>query len=289
MSDYVLMSDSTADLAIDVVKKLGVTIIPFSYSIGDEVFQYYLDERDKDIHEFYENLKSGELPVTSQVNPMTYKSYFDEVAKEGKSIIYLCFTSGLSGSYQSAQLGAEMTIEDYPGTKIEVIDSRAASIGLGVYLYRAGTYWQEGMPYEELVAWIKGKINKVSHWFKVEDLFHLKRGGRLSAVGAVVGSALKIKPILSVDDEGKLEVKAKLRGSNKALELLAGKPTEEGQSLEDLVAVIGHADDPEEADKLKAMVVEAGAKPENIIIAPIGPIIGSHVGAGMLAIAYVRE
>jgi len=216
MSDYILMSDSTADLATDVVKQLGVTIIPFSYSIGDEVYQYYLDERDKDIHEFYDELKSGEMPVTSQVNPMAYKGYFDEAAKQGKSVIYLCFSSGLSGSYQSALLGAQMTMDEYSGIKVEVIDSLAASVGLGAFVYRAGKYWQEGMSYDDLVAWIKSKVNKVSHWFKVEDLFHLKRGGRLSAVSAVVGSALKIKPILSVDDEGKLEVKAKLRGSNKA-------------------------------------------------------------------------
>ncbi|MBO5424854.1 MAG: DegV family protein [Lachnospiraceae bacterium] len=287
MRDYLLVCDSTADLPIDVVKELGVKIIPFSYSIADEPFNYYLDERDGDIKNFYDKLRDGAMLVTSQVNPNLYKEYFREVLAQDKDILYMCFTSGLSGSYQSAMLGADMALEKYPDARIEVVDTLSASVGEGVFLYLAAKMKETGKSFDDLLAWVNENRLKVRHWFLVEDLFHLQRGGRLSAVGAIVGSALKIKPILSVDEEGKLVVKAKTRGLGKALDYLLQKTVEEGGDLSSLVAVIGNADAMENAEKLKSMVVEAGMKEENIMIAPIGPIIGAHVGAGMTAIAFI--
>ncbi len=288
MKDYVLISDSTADLPVDVVKDLGVGIIPFSYTINDEVFQYYLDERDGDIKNFYDKLRRGTMPATSQVNPNVYREIFEKYIKEGKDILYLCFSSGLSGSCQTSVLAAEMLKEKYPEARIEIVDSLSASIGEGVFLYHAAKRKEAGASFDELKIWIEENRHKVSHWFMVEDLFHLKRGGRVTTVEAMVGSALKIKPILSVDEEGKLVVKSKARGVGKALEYLISKTVEEGGDLSRLVAVIGNADAPEKAAKLKESVMEAGMLEENIMIAPIGPVIGTHVGAGMTAIAFVR-
>lgn len=287
--EYVLACDSTADIPVDVLKQLDTKVLPFSYSIGDDIIYYYLDERDGDIADFYAKLKGGAMPVTSQVNPMAYKEFFESVVKEGKAVIYLGFTSGLSGSMANAFNAAEMVREEYPDAQITVIDSYAASVGEGAFVYEAVKRKMDGMGYEDMIAWIESKCRKVSHWFMVEDLFHLKRGGRLSAVEAVIGSALKIKPILTVDDEGKLAVKAKTRGNVKALGYLRDRVVEEVKDMANQIAVIGHADAIEEANKLKAMVIEAGMREENIMIAPIGPIIGTHVGAGMVAIAYVRE
>lgn len=287
MGEYVLISDSTADLPREVIKEFGITIVPFSYSINDEVFQYFIDERDGDISVFYERLRKGAMPVTSQVNPSIYQEYFEKLVKEGKDVLYLCFTSGLSGSYQTACLAADLVKEDYPNAVIEVVDSLCASIGQGVYLYLAAKKKEEGMSLTDLKTWLEENRNNVNHWFMVEDLFHLKRGGRVSSVEAMVGSALKIKPILSVDVEGKLVSKSKARGTNKALDYLRDKTIENGGELSKLVAVIGHADCEEKAKKLKDMVIEAGMKEENIMIAPIGPIIGTHVGAGMTAIAFL--
>lgn len=287
--EYVLIFDSTADLPVEVVKELDAKVLPFSYSVGDEIVYYYLDERDGDIADFYKNLKSGAMPVTSQVNPMAYKELFESFVKEGKAVLYLGFTSGLSGSMANAFNAAEMVREDYPDAQIKVIDSYAASVGEGAFVYEAAKRKMDGMSYEDLISWIESKCRKVSHWFMVEDLFHLKRGGRVSAVEAVVGSALKIKPILTVDEEGKLAVKGKTRGNVKALGYLRDRVVEEVKDMANQIAVIGHADAIDEANKLKAMVIEAGMREENILIAPIGPIIGTHVGAGMVAIAYVRE
>lgn len=288
MRDYVLVCDSTGDLPADIIKELGIKIIPFSYSIKDEPFYYYIDERD-DIKGFYDKLRAGDMPVTSQVNPTTYKDFFKEIVEEGKDVLYMCFSSGLSGSYQSARLGVDMLEEKYPDAKVVVVDTLAASVGEGLYMYLAAKKKAEGMDIDELATWIEDNRLNVRHWFMVEDLFHLSRGGRLSAVGAVVGSALKIKPILSVDEEGKLVVKAKTRGTGKALDYLISKVVEEGGDLASLVGVIGHADDMEKAEKIKSMAVEAGMKEENLMIAPIGPIIGTHVGAGMAAIAFLME
>lgn len=289
MKDYVVVSDSTADLPVDVVKELGVPIIPFSYSIEDTVYEYYLDERDGDIGAFYERLRKGAMPVTSQVNPVRYQEIFTEFAKQGKDVLYVCFSSGLSGSYQSSKIGADMAMEKYPEINIVCVDSRSAAVGEGVFLYEIMQKKKEGLDLDALTQWIENQRKHVRHWFMVEDLFHLKRGGRVSTVEAMVGSALKIKPILSVDEEGKLVIRSKARGTNKAMEYLISKTVEEGGDLSKLRAVIGHADCFEKAEKLKQMAVEAGMKEENIMIAPIGPIIGTHVGSGMLAIAFVTN
>lgn len=289
MREYVLVSDSTCDLPIDVIKDLGIKILPFSYSINDEVFEYYLDERDGEISAFYDRLRAGDMPITAQVNIQAYADLYEGFIKEGKDILYLAFSSGLSGSYQTSRLAIDMVKEDYPDAKIISVDSLSASIGEGIFLYEAAMLKKDGMDIDALAKWIEDKRLDVRHWFMVEDLFHLSRGGRLSAVGAVVGSALKIKPILSVDEEGKLVVKAKTRGVGKALDFIMSKVKEDGDDLSKLRAIIGHADALDNAQKLKAMALEAGMKEENIMIAPIGPIIGTHVGAGMTAFAFVTK
>lgn len=289
MRDYIIISDSTADLPIAQIKELEVPIIPFSYSIEDVVYEYYLDERDGDIGSFYERLRKGAMPVTSQINPMMYQEFFSTYAKEGKDVLYISFSSGLSGSYQSSVLGATMTMEKYPDAKVVCVDSRSAAIGQGAFLYEIVRKKREGLSMDALVDWVERTRAHVHHWFMVEDLFHLKRGGRVSTVEAVVGSALKIKPILSVDEAGKLIIRSKARGTNKAMEYLISRVVEEGGDLSELRAVIGHADCIEKAEKLKQMAIAAGLQEKNIMLAPIGPIIGTHVGSGMIAIAFVTN
>jgi DegV family protein with EDD domain len=264
---------------------MDVEIIPFSYSIDEEVFEYNMKE---DVSDFYGRLRKGAMPVTSQVNPQIYKESFETAVKSDKDVLYLCFSSGLSGSCQAACMARDMLSDKYPDAKIIVADSLCASVGEGVFLYYVNKLKNDGMGIDELYSWIMEKRSKVSHWFMVEDLFHLKRGGRLNTVEAMVGTALKIKPILSVDDCGKLVVRSKARGNNKAVEYIIGKLVEEGGNLSEQFAVIGHADAPDRAQRVKELAVEAGMKEENLIIAPIGPIIGTHVGAGMTAIAFLR-
>lgn len=286
MREYVIVSDSTADLPVELIRDMGVVIVPFSYAIEQDVYQYCLDEKD-DIEAFYDKLKKGAMPVTSQINPETYKEYFEKIAAEGKDILYLGFSSGLSGTYQASQIAVSMVEEDYPDVNIMSVDSLSASVGQGAILYLAAQKKADGMSIEDLHAWLMEKRHNVRHWFMVEDLFHLKRGGRVNTVEAMVGFALKIKLILSVDEEGKLVVKSKTRGVGKAVEYLVDKFAEEAFSIEDSVAVVGHASAPDKAEKIKESLLKKGVKEENIIVAPIGPIIGTHVGAGMAAVAFL--
>ena len=289
MKEYVLVTDSTADIPVELIEKMNIEIVAFPYIINDVNYRYYPDEREQTIKDFYDILRKGAMPTTSQVNPVLYRETFEEIVKGGKDILYLCFSSGLSGSFQSAKIGADMLTDDYPECRIEVVDTLSASVGEGVFVYQAALLKEQGFSMDQLLDWINEKKDKIRHWFMVEDLFHLKRGGRVSAVEAVVGSALKIKPILSVDEEGKLVVKSKARGSGKAMDYLLNKFLEETEDISNQIAIIGNADDIQKAEKLKQMVIEAGAKEENIFIASIGPIIGTHVGAGMVAIAFFAK
>lgn len=289
MREYVLVGDSTEDINTEVLKTLDVKIIPFSYSVNDEVFPFYMDERDGNIKDFYDKLRKGAMPVTSQINPESYKKFFEEIVKEGKDVLYLCFTSGLSGSYQSAVIGADMVTDKYPDARIEIIDSLCASVGGGILLFHADKKKKEGLTLDELKKWIEDNRLNTRHWFMVEDLFHLKRGGRVTTVEAMIGSALKIKPILSVDEEGKLVVKSKARGTGKALDYLISKVEEEVQDFGNTYFNIGNADATEKAERIKESLIEKGAKEDNIFISSIGPIIGTHVGPGMAAVTYITN
>lgn len=289
MKEYVLISDSTADLPMDIIKDLDVEIIPFSYSINDEIYEFCLNYDDEAISDFYNKLRKGAMPVTSQINPVMYKEYFEKYVKDGKSVIYLSFSSGLSGSFNTSLVGLDMLMDEYPDADVTIIDSLSASIGQGVFLYVAAQKRLEGIGKDDLVKWIEATKNHVGHWFMVEDLFHLKRGGRVTAVEALVGSALKIKPILGVDEEGKLVVKSKTRGVGKALEYLIERAMEEAADVNNTLFLVGHADSVEKAEKLSKMLIDNGVPENNIMMAPIGPIIGTHVGPGMAALAFVTK
>ena len=289
MKEYVLISDSTADLPMDIIKDLDVEIIPFSYSINDEIYEFCLNYDDEAISDFYNKLRKGAMPVTSQINPVMYKEYFEKYVKDGKSVIYFSFSSGLSGSFNTSLVGLDMLMDEYPDADVTIIDSLSASIGQGVFLYVAAQKRLEGIGKDDLVKWIEATKNHVGHWFMVEDLFHLKRGGRVTAVEALVGSALKIKPILGVDEEGKLVVKSKTRGVGKALEYLIERAMEEAADINNTLFLVGHADSVEKAEKLSKMLVDNGVPENNIMMAPIGPIIGTHVGPGMAALAFVTK
>ncbi len=288
MKDYILVTDSTADLPDSVVKELDIEIIPFLFSIGTDTYFHYPDEREMTCKDFYEKIRNGAMPVTSQVNPVLYSEAFEKLLDTGKDVLYICFTTGLSSSYQSALIAAEKLRKKYPGQKLSVLDSHCASIGEGVLVYNAALKKREGLSMDELEKWVMDNRHNARHWFMVEDLFHLKRGGRVSTAEAVLGSALKIKPILSVDEEGKLVVRSKARGSNKALEYLTGKVEEEGVGLENQTIIIGHADSPEKAEKIKAMLQEKKLG-KDYIITNIGPIIGTHVGPGMAAVVFMGK
>lgn len=285
MSEYRIVADTSGDLPEELLEKMDIDTIPFPFSIGENSYKHYADQREMNISDFYQQVRSGAMPITSQVNPTDYETYFTEFLKKGGDLLYLCFSSGLSGSCMSATLAAQSVMEKYPDRRVEVVDTKCASLGEAAFVYEAWKQKQKGMDLDQLKAWAEKECLHVHHWFMVENLFHLKRGGRVSGVEALVGTALKIKPILSLDQEGKLVVRSKARGLKNALDYLISRVEEETEKPKETVYMIGHADCRDRAEKLKERLSQDGYGKE-FFIGEIGPVIGSHVGPGMCAVAF---
>lgn len=286
MGDYIIISDATLDLPAEVIKEYDIHVIPMGVNIDDEEFMHYPDERNLSINDFYSKLKNGAVSHTSQIAPAIFHDYFSEFLKEGKDIIYIAFSSGLSGTYYTSQMVINELIEEYPDRKIYSVDSLCASIGEGLLVYLAANQKKNGLSIDQLKDWIEDNKRKVRHWFTVKDLYYLKRGGRISSVEAFVGTTLKIRPVLSTDELGKLVVKAKIRGSKAEMELLVNKLETEGIDRKSQTIIIAHADNIEQVKELEAMIREKNLV-KDIIVSNIGPVIGSHTGPGMLALTFV--
>lgn len=284
---YMIVSDATLDLPLDLVEKHNIAVVPMAFTLDEKEILHYPDERNMSTEEFYEALKQGKKSVTSQINPANYVEFFTPLLEKGEDILYICFTSGLSGTYQSALIAKGMLEEDFPERTIHVVDSLCASAGQGYFVYLAALKKEEGLSLEELTDWVIANRNRVAHWFTVDDLFHLQRGGRLSFAEAMLGSALKIKPIISVDDEGKLYVENKVRGNKKSVEYMIAQINDTMDDEEHTV-FIAHGDAKERALDLKEKLLER-TKAENIRITKIGPIIGTHTGPGMLAVLFMKK
>lgn len=284
---YVLASDATFDLPMELVNKYNIAVVPMVFNLDGEEILHYPDERNMSSEAFYQALKDGKMSTTSQINPVTYVEFFTPYLEKGEDVLYIAFTSGLSGTYQSALIAKDMLLEDFPDRTIEVVDSLCASAGQGYLLYLAGKKKEEGMELLELAKWTEGIRNRVAHFFTVDDLFHLNRGGRLSTAEAIMGTALKIKPLLSVDKEGKLFVENKVRGNKKAQEYMISKINETRDESEPMV-FIGHGDAKERAEELKEKILEK-TNVTDVTITKIGPIIGTHTGPGMLAVLFLEK
>ncbi len=285
MSDYVIVSDATLDLPANLIEEYDLRIIPMGFSIDNVEYSHYPDERELSIEDFYTKLKNGAVSQTTQITPVIFTEYFEDILKQGKDIIYISFSSGLSGTYNTSQIVIRDLREDYPDRKIYSVDSLCASIGEGLLVLHAAIQKKQGMDIDQLREWVENNKRGARHWFTVKDLFFLKRGGRISSIEAVVGTALKIRPVLSTDDNGKLTVVSKIRGTKAELELMLGKLEAESIDLASQTIIIGHGDDLEQAKELERLIREKYVVNE-IIISKIGPIIGTHTGPGMLALTF---
>lgn len=285
---YVIVSGVTGDLPHNVIEEYGLHVIPMNVRVGEQDYLYYPDEKELSCKDFYTKISAGEESLTSQITPIVFKEVFESYLKEGKDVLYIAFSSGLSGTYNSACLIAEDLKEQYPDRKIVCIDSLCASIGEGFLVYLAGKLRKEGKSFDEVTNFVMENRTRVCHWFTVDDLIHLKRGGRLNSLEAVVGTALKIKPVLSVDPEGKLTVVAKVRGIKKGMDYLKERLISDGVDAANQTVFVGHADAPEIAEQLKDQLLSEGLV-KDVIITNVGPIIGTHVGSGMFALVFLGE
>ena len=285
MKDYVIITDATCDLPEEIVEELGIKVIPMEFELNGRVYQHYPDAREMKFRDFYERLRAGEMPKTSQINGVTYWRYFEPELQAGKDILYIAFSSGLSGTYQASLLASEDLKEKYPDSRIVCIDSLCACIGLGLLVYTAVQQKLKGATLDELADWILRNRCRVCHWFVVEDLNHLRKGGRISMAAAVAGTALGIKPVLHVDNEGHLVAVYKVRGRKKGMDTLLQQMEKTGENVRDQVIFVAHADCREDAKELRQMI-KSSMHPKEIYMNYVGPIIGTHTGPGMLALVF---
>ena len=283
---YIFITDSSCDLTQKQVDEIGVDVLPMEFEINEHSYQHYPDCRMMDLDEFYGLVKKGAMPKTTQINYLKFKNFFEPYLKAGKDIIYTGISTGLSGTYNTCLIAVKELEEEYPDRKIIAIDSRCDSAGLGLLVYMAGKKYKEGASIDELADYIHATRDDLAHWFVVEDLDMLKRGGRISSVTATFGKALQIKPLISVDETGKLINVGKIRGKSNIISTLVKHVERDAIEPKKNIAFVAHADNPEGAKELRKAV--KGMFKE-VQICDIGPVIGSHVGSGMLAIIFVGK
>lgn len=288
MSDYALFSDSTLDLTPELCEKYDITVIPMTVTVEGKSYKYNVDEKELCCAEFYEKLKGGAACSTSQINYKDFKDSFEPVLKDGRDILYICFTSGLSSTFSTCNIAVNDLKEKYPERRIIVVDSLSASIGEGVLVLNAAKMRHNGTDIDTLAKWLEDNRTRVCHWFVVEDLDQLKRGGRISPTAAAFGKALGIRPLLSVDLNGKLTAVAKIRGQQKVYSEIVSRLISDGTDTQEQTIIVGHANCPEKAMELKKIIKDKKLV-KHIVIANVGPIIGAHVGSGMLALAFMGE
>lgn len=287
MGEYVITTDNNADLPDEYYQDHEVGCTYLSYNIDG---QAYTHETFLPVEEFYQKMREGSMPTTAQVNPEQARELFEPILKQGKDILHIAFSSGLSGTYNSVKLAAEELLEEYPGRTIRVIDSLCASLGQGLLVHEAVLRREQGVSLEENAQWVEDHKKNIVHMFTVDDLFHLHRGGRVSKATAVVGSMLNLKPVLHVDDEGKLVAIGKVRGRKKSLlALVDGMKEKIGNYADNCDTVfISHGDCEEEARFVEKKVKEI-YDINTVIINHVGPVIGAHSGPGTMALFFLGD
>ncbi len=285
MPDYQIITDSGCDLPNDLLEQLNVKKVSLSVLFQG---QTRLDSVDEGIRAFYDGLRAGDIATTSAVNPEGWKEVIEPVFQAGRDALVMAFSSGLSTTYQSAVIAAGELMEQYPDQKAYVVDTLCASLGEGLLVSYACRKRDEGLSLESLRDWVEENKLHLCHWFTVDDLMFLKRGGRVSAATAVVGTMLQIKPVLHVDDEGHLINAAKARGRKAAIDALAKKVQELGEGFDNETMFISHGDCLEDAEYLADILKErCGAR--HVHINHVGAVIGSHAGPGVLALFFLGK
>ncbi len=279
---FALITDSAADLPREYYEKHDVRLTHIHFSIGGETY----DDGGMSYHDFYQHLRNGAMPTTSMIAPQQYIDLFEPILDSGKDILYIAFSSGLSGSYESAVMAAQEMNSRFPYRKILVVDSLAASLGQGLLVDYAVALTEAGKSMEQVHAWVEENKLKINHVFTVQDLMHLHRGGRVSKTSALMGTLIGIKPVLYVNPTGHLIPVEKKRGRRNALEALVDRMEQWAGRREFPAIAISHSDCEEDALAVEKMV-RARFSVDRVIINPIGPVIGSHTGIGTVALFFL--
>lgn len=285
MNEYEIVTDSGCDIDAKLLKKWGVLYSPLSFRFEDGK-EHFNDEMDS--AEFFARMRAGEVSKTSAVNSDSFITLFEKVLSEGKDVLYIGFSSGISCTFNSARIAAEEMGDKYPERSVVTVDTLAASAGQGLLLYYAVEKKKQGASLSENEEYIRSIMNNLAHWFTVEDLVYLKRGGRVSAAAALAGGVLGIKPVMHVDDEGHLLNVMKVRGRGASIRALAKKYSDTALDPENGDYFISHGDCMDDAKALEEMIFTAHNK-KCSLITNIGAVIGSHSGPGTLALFFLAK
>jgi DegV family protein with EDD domain len=285
MKRMIIATDSCSDLSAQQVESMGLKVIPLSLEMEGKTYFHHPDERELEIKGFYQSLREKKVAVTSLINVGQFLDFFEPILKEGHDILYIGFSSALSGTFQSAQIAARELKDKYPDQKLLTIDSLSASAGQGLLVWKAYEEGKKGRTIEEVAKFVEETKLKICHLFTVAELGTLKRGGRLSSTAAFAGTLLKVKPILHVSDEGKLVPLIKVRGRKSSLAKMVDLVTECIEKPKDQTMIISHGDCLEEAQQVGDMIKEQ-TNVKEIIYNVIGPIIGAHSGPGTIAVFF---
>lgn len=286
MNEYVVFTDSCCDIEPALLTQWGVSYANMTFSFDGEDKQYI--NTDITNKEFYDRMRQGASAKTAAINAAAFASAFTPILEEGKDILYVAFSSGLSTTVNSAHIAAQELKETYPERKIVIVDTLAASAGSGLMVYMAVAKKNEGASLEENAAYIESLTPHHCIWFTVDDLEYLKRGGRVSPLVAFAGGLLGIKPVLQMDDEGHLIKVSTARGRKKAIEALADKYAELSYEEKNTPIFISHAECEGDA-KLLADMLQQRHGVQVTLITQIGPVIGSHAGPGTLAVFFIGK
>lgn len=284
---FVLVTDSSANLPEYLIKKFDIKIISLSFFVDNEEYLSYKEDETTDISKFYKMMRSGKVIKTSLINEDTFIKNFEKYLKEGHDILYIGMTSGISGTYNASVLASDSLKEMYPDRRIVTIDSLSVSLGLGLLVYYAALLKEKGKSIDEIKEWIEDNKLKMRHQFTVEDLMFLKRGGRIPATVAIIGSVLNIKPLLKVDKTGILVNIGKARGRKNSLDKIF-ETLECAEDIENQYIGITHGDCIDDVNYLVNKIKEK-YKPKDIIINYVDPVIGAHSGPGTMALFFLAK
>lgn len=286
MSQYIVMTDSSCDLPAGLAAELELEVLPLSVLIDGKSYVNYLDERDITFADCYAALRAGKNATTSAVNVEAFVQAMEPHLQAGEDILYLGFSSALSGTYNAGAVAAQQIAEKYPERKLYAVDTLSASMGQGLLVYLTVQQKRAGATIEQARDYAEAQKLHLCHWFTVDDLNHLHRGGRVSATSAVLGTVLNIKPVLHMDNEGRLIFMEKVRGRRNSIKRMLEKMRETAIEPEKQIVFMSHGDCLEDAEYLAGRIREEwGVK--DVVINYVGPVIGAHSGPGTLALFFL--
>lgn len=284
---YYLTTDSDSELPLELVRRYNVIFVPMPYTLDGEDIPYDMGETT-DFKQFYHAMRTGSIPKTNTFPPQYYYDLWQPMLAEGKDVLHISFSSGLSSAYSFLTSAKQQLEEEYPDRRVVTVDTLSISGGMSALLYGALQRYHDGASLEDVVAYCEQTIPKVWHWFTVNDLDYLRRGGRLSAGTAMVGQMLSVKPILHVDGNGKIVVADKVMGRKKALRLLVDKCVELARDTQDNILIVLHGDCEAEGIYVRDAIL-AHLQFKEVFLQYVGPVIGAHAGPDVLGVCFLGE